>query len=102
MKIIWDTQVKQQLEDLFRFYQAMFGTKKAKSIVLSIKQHVLLLKQFPQLGPVEQDTIQRATPYRYLTKKYCKIYYLIESDYIYIALLWDTRRDPELLQKLLK
>lgn len=92
MKIIWDTQVKQQLEDLFRFNQAMFGTKKAKSIVLSIKQHVLLLKQFPQLGPVEQDTIQRATPYRYL----------IESDYIYIALLWDTRRDPELLQKLLK
>lgn len=102
MKLKWNPEVKQQLEDIFRYNQTLFGTKKSKAIIQSIKTHILLLKQFPQLGPVEQNTLSRTAPYRYIVEKHCKIYYTIEPEYVYIAIIWDTRQDPEKLRKFLK
>lgn len=102
MKIEWDSQAIQQLEQVFRLNQILFGTKKAKAIIQSIQHHIVLLKQFPQMGAIEQNTIQRSSPYRYLIEKHCKIFYTIESDTIFIALIWDTRQDPEKLWKYIK
>jgi len=97
MKIRWDKTAKQQIEDIFRFNQTTFGTKKAIQIVQSINQHVSLLKQFPLMGTIEECTTAREVPYRYLVEKHCKIYYTVEADFIYIALIWDTRQDPKKL-----
>ena len=73
MKIIWDPLVKQQIEQIFRFNQTTFGTSKAKHIVESIYQHINLLKKFPLMGTIEQNTTDWAPPYRYLVEKHCKI-----------------------------
>ena len=102
MKIIWDPLVKQQIEQIFRFNQTTFGTSKAKHIVESIYQHINLLKKFPLMGPIEQNTTDWAPPYRYLVEKHCKIYYTVDKDVIYVALIWDTRQDPQKLWTILK
>ena len=49
------------------------------------------------MGTIEECTTAREVPYRYLVEKHCKIYYTVEADFIYIALIWDTRRDPKKL-----
>lgn len=102
MKIIWDPLVKQQIEQIFRFNQTTFGTSKAKHIVESIYQHINLLKKFPLMGTIEQNTTDWAPPYRYLIEKHCKIYYTVDKDVIYVALIWDTRQDPQKLWTILK
>ena len=102
MKIIWDPLVKEQIEQLFRFNQTAFGSIKAKRIIESIYQHIYLLKKFPLMGTIEQNTTNREQPYRYLIEKHCKIYYTVDSDTIYIALIWDTRQDPQKLWTILK
>ena len=102
MNIIWDPLVKQQIEDIFRFNQTAFGTQKAKSIIQSINHHIHLLKQFPFMGAIEQSTTSRILPYRYLVEKHCKIYYTVDDKNIYIALIWDTRQDPQKVWTILK
>lgn len=102
MRIVWNEQAKLQIENIFKFNQAIFGTPKAIQVIQSIKQHISLLKLFPQMGSIEQNIVSEIYPYRYLIKKHCKIYYTIESDYIYIMLIWDTRQDPEKLRIHLK
>lgn len=96
MKIKWDAQIKEQIEDIFKFNRNMFGSSKSKLILKSVMHHISLLKQFPQLGPIDTP------PYRSLTHKHIKIYYTIEPEFIYIALIWDIRQDPEKLRKYLK
>lgn len=102
MKIIWDPRVKQQLEQIFKFNQLAFGTSKAQRIIESIYHHILLLKKFPLMGCIEQSTANRKQPYRYLVEKHCKIYYTVDTDTIYIALIWDIRQDPQKLWTILK
>lgn len=43
----------------------------------------------------------KLSKYRSIVKDHCKIYYTIEKKHIRIALVWDTRRNPESLRYLL-
>ena len=54
------------------------------------------------MGTIEQNTTDWAPPYRYLVEKHCKIYYTVDKDLIYVALIWDTRQDPQKLWTILK
>lgn len=100
MVIKWAPIAKQNLQDIYYFYLPNIGRKKALEIVKWIKDETKYLLVFPQLGPFEMID-GMPTSYRYIIKRHWKIYYTIEDKYIRIAVVWDTRRNPEMLRRLL-
>ena len=98
MTIKWNPDVKSQLEQIFQYGKIAFGIREANHIIQSINQRITLLKTFPLMGPIEADYSNNEFPYRYIIEKHYKIYYAVYPDYIYIALIWDTRQDPQKLR----
>lgn len=84
------------LRDIYDFYRPKTGRQKAKEIVNDLRNETRYLLIFPEMGAKE---IQVSASYRYIVRNHCKIYYTIFPNYILIAFVWDTRRNPEQLAK---
>lgn len=97
---MWTPLAVDSLKDIYRFYLSQTGRAKARQIVDEIRSETRYLLIFPELGALEQSDIL-SEGYRYIVKNHCKIYYTVHPDHILIALVWDTRRNPELLRKYL-
>lgn len=100
MVVKWSPIAKRNLQDIYYFYLPDTGRKKALEIVKWIKDETKYLLIAPQAGPFEIID-DKQTSYRYLIKRHWKIYYTVEDKYIRIAFVWDTRRDPQMLRRLL-
>lgn len=100
MVIRWTPLAKKSLKDIYNFYLPETGRTKALEIVQRIKNETNYLLTFPEMG-MKEDLDGKLSSYRSIVKDHCKIYYTIEKKYIRIALVWDTRRNPELLRYLL-
>ena len=101
MVIYWLQQARDSLREIYKFYKAtagkeVAGKEVAGKIRTEIYQETRYLLIFPTIGSREEGT-----PYRYLIKRHCKIFYSIRKERIFIELIWDTRRNPEVLQQLL-
>lgn len=97
MVIRWLEQARDSLHEIYTFYETTAGKKIADKIRTEIYQETRYLLIFPNIGKKEEGT-----RYRYIIKRHCKIFYSIRENNILIELIWDTRRNPELLQQLLK
>lgn len=100
MVITWTPLAVDSLKDIYLFYLPQTGRAKAREIVNQIRLETRYLLIFPELGALElSDSLLEG--YRYIVKNHCKIYYTVHPDHISIALVWDTRRNPELLRRYL-
>ncbi|NDV58421.1 type II toxin-antitoxin system RelE/ParE family toxin [Bacteroides sp. 519] len=100
MVIKWTPLARRSLKDVYLFYLPQTGKKKALEIINQIKDETNYLLIFPEMGAFEViDEIK--TPYRYIIKNKCKLYYSVLSDYIRVDFVWDTRRNPEYLRQYL-
>jgi plasmid stabilization system protein ParE len=98
MKLIWGDQA---LEDLDTIYQSLASVNKKAAIKLynEIIDKVEMLLSFPTIAPVlilKKD--MEFPPRGLLTKnRFYKIIYFIdiENSNIYIAQIWDCRRNPD-------
>lgn len=100
MVIKWTPLAKKSLKDIYRFYLPDTGRNKAFEIVQQIKDETNYLLTFPEMG-MREELDGKLSTYRSIVKNHCKIYYTIEKKYIRIALVWDTRRNPDTLRYLL-
>lgn len=100
MVIRWTPLAKKSLKDIYNFYLPETGRTKALEIVQRIKNETNYLLTFPEMG-MKEELDGKLSSYRSIVKDHCKIYYTMEKKYIRIALVWDTRRNPELLRYLL-
>ncbi len=96
MVIYWLQQARNSLHGIYKFYEATSGKKTADKIRMEIYQETRYLLIFPTIGSKEEGT-----RYRYIIKRHCKIFYTIRDNNIFIELVWDTRRNPEVLRQLL-
>ena len=80
------------------------GIKTAQKVRDTLHHDIYhLLISHPSLGFCETslDNIDQLT-YRSLVSGHIKIIYTIHDKYLYIHMLWDCRRNPELLQSEMK
>lgn len=100
MVIKWTPLARKSLKDIYNFYLPDTGRTKALEIVQRIKDETNYLLTFPEMG-MREKLDGKLSKYRSIIKDHCKIYYTIEKKHILIALIWDTRRNPESLRYLL-
>lgn len=101
MVIKWAPLATKSLKEIYYFYLPQTGRPKARSIADELRQETRYLLIFPEMGRKEAMDNGQLSDYRYIVKGYYKIYYVIYPTYILITLVWDTRRNPELLTQLL-
>ena len=101
MVIKWSPLAISSLEEVYNFYMNQANETVAQRIIAEIRQETRYLLIFPAMGSVHEQN-GKTTPFRYVIKHHHKILYAIKEDCILIAYVWDTRRNPKTLAKILK
>jgi plasmid stabilization system protein ParE len=96
-KIIWSKKTTEQLDEILTYYlerngNNIFSSKLYKQIIKSTK----ILSKQPYLGKQSEDKNLRI-----LNIDVYLIFYEILENHIEILIVWDGRRNPEELNKLL-
>lgn len=94
-RIIYDTQARRQIGEIYRYGKEHFGPNTALRFKEAIRQAIASLKQTPLIGSVEQELTTNEHEYRFLQVKPYKIIYSVADDTIRIHLFWHTSRNPQ-------
>lgn len=96
MRVKWFSPAHRDLLRIRYYCESYFGKRIAQNAVVSIKHIVDSIGQFPNLGPLEPLLSHRVESWRsFVVHKNTKVIYLIGSETVNIAALWDTRQRPE-------
>lgn len=95
MVVQWFPESEWNLKQISRRCNHLFGKKVALETRTAIRRQVSLLGPNPHLGPIEPLLNHRPETWRSLVvHPHLKAVYLIGSQTVNIAALWDTRRNP--------
>lgn len=98
MKLIWHPLALEDFIQIIQYCRLSFGIHIARRIKNKYRKDINLLKTQPHLGFVDPLFINEGQlEYRSLIIKTSKIIYTIHTNYIYIHMIWDCRRQPESL-----
>lgn len=96
-QIVWTSTAENSLKDITQFYFDVTNSNiYGNTLIENINKSILNIKTFNLIG--------RATEFpntRVLFLNHFEIFYQISADTIYIKLIWDSRRNPDDLKKLL-
>jgi plasmid stabilization system protein ParE len=100
-EIKWHDSAREHLRNIFDFNIDHFSESYAYSILGEVLGEVQDLENFPKKGAFELLLEGRKYEYRRLIIRdnYKVIYFLVEDE-AHIAAVWDVRRDPQTLIKL--
>lgn len=98
LRVFWTETARLQLEDIFEYYNSRAGLSTARNLVKQIIDRTIQLERNPHSGQIEPLLSDRKFEYRYLVQGNYKIIYRIEGNYIRIAMVFDTRQNPEKLK----
>ena len=98
-KFIWSDEALSDLETIYDFLAENFQPA-AQRIVESILSKSRQLESFPESGAMQQTLVSTDKGYRYLVEGNYKIVYSYqpESQTVHVALIFDTRSNPEELK----
>lgn len=105
MQVKWKKQAMRQLEAIIAYGEKNFGKQATVRFYSKVKACDARLADNPELGFPEPVLAERKRNYRsLLVNEHYKIIYWIDTaqNIIYIADLWDTRREPVRLAKRMK
>lgn len=100
LRVFWTETARNQLEDIFDYYQNKAGTAVAKKLVKQIIDRTIQLENNPQSGQKESYLTDRKFEYRFLVQGNYKIIYRIDGSYIRIAMVFDSRQNPDKLKSI--
>lgn len=96
-RVEWSAEAQKDFQERLRYIADGYGRKAARKFEANIAQWEKLIAQNPAIGSKEPLLQELKKEYRSIvTHKYCKLIYLVKEDCIYIAALWDTRREPHI------
>jgi toxin ParE1/3/4 len=101
-EVVWSEFSEKQIDDIFNYYEQ---TSKSYQVALKIVTKVLLapdkLIYNPKIGQREFLLEEREVEYHYIVESNYKIIYSIdeENHYIKIADVFDTRQNPEKIDR---
>ena len=102
MRVIWKNKAIRHLELLTDYGLETFGEKAVTRFVNNVRAYDKRLATNPYMGALEPLLANRRLPYRSLVvhPHYKLIYWVDEKqDTVFIAALWDTRRNPDNLSE---
>ena len=96
MKVIWDPNAKKGRRQIANYIHRQFGEKRKQRFLQEVSEATQMLKRYPSIGTIDPLFADRPETYRSIViNGLSKMVYLIKGDTLYIAALWDCRRDPE-------
>lgn len=103
MRVTWNQKALDQLDDILEYGRQEFGVRTARQLFIRIMSYEPLLAANPKLGKTEPLLANRKRAYRSIVAhRNFKLIYYVEGDTVYIANLWDTRREPTRLTDMTK
>ena len=95
MKVIVQKAAARQISRVYTYGEQHFGKRAAEKTHTRIVEALHLLAANPRLGVAEPLLAGRKREYRSIVvHKLFKLVYYVKDDTLYIAALWDTRREP--------
>ena len=95
MKVIVQKATARQISRVYTYGEQHFGKRAAEKTHARIVEALHLLAANPRLGVAEPLLAGRKRQYRSLVvHKLFKLVYYVKDNTLYIAALWDTRREP--------
>jgi plasmid stabilization system protein ParE len=96
MKVAWTNKAKKDRDNIADYIREGFGAKRKDEFLLQVRQTTKMLKRYPNMGPIDPLFADRPRSYRsVIVGGLSKMVYFVEGDVVYIASMWDCRRDPE-------
>ncbi|QNF32044.1 type II toxin-antitoxin system RelE/ParE family toxin [Adhaeribacter swui] len=99
LKVLWTNTASEQLEDVFDYFKITTNLTVARKIVKGILKKTNSLSKHPRKGQREPLLANRPKEYRYLVEGNYKIIYWIDLTTIYVSAVFDTRQNPEKINK---
>ncbi|KIO46316.1 MULTISPECIES: type II toxin-antitoxin system RelE/ParE family toxin [Sanguibacteroides] len=97
MEVVWTDLAITTLKDLIFYLNQSWSHQVASRVRATLYQKITLLKDSPLIGKeVELGEIKSLRVV--IVNKRTKIFYCLSSDKIYIAMIWDVRRNPDILR----
>lgn len=94
MDVIWTTPAERSLAEMIYYVRLRTGDVSARKVWQAIREHAELLSSNPFMGKIDPDLSSDKHEYRCIVvKKRSKVFYFIENNFLYIALVRDTRQD---------
>ncbi len=94
MQIFWTEFAKNQINDIYDYYNLVAGHYIAKIITNEILAKVERLEYFPDSGTLEPNLSILNSDHKYILVTNYKVIYRIIQDNIYITDVFDTRQSP--------
>lgn len=103
MEVVWTKFARDSLRETIAFIVRQWNSTVALKVRDSICHDVVLLERLPCLGRKREIAgLERFEVRRMIVDTRIKVYYMIYERKIYIMAVWDTRRNPEALEGMLR
>lgn len=102
MRVEWSEGAYADYDEILDYLIRDFGLQSASDFQARLDYNIGMLKEFPLVGYLEYTNPKTLISYRSLSCKQYKIVYAIQSDRLIIVSLWNNRRNPKALRRILK
>jgi len=92
--VVWSDSAIEELQNIYKYYYSKASKKVADKITNSIVDKTIKLEITPRMGQKEELLAYLKQEIRYLVQGNYKIVYFIEENIVYIATVFDCRKDP--------
>jgi plasmid stabilization system protein ParE len=97
-RVIWSLRAQNDKKEILDYWrQRNKSNTYSKKLNELFKESIKIILDFPQIGKVTDDTKARIK----IVRDYLIIYEETETQ-IFILTIWDSRQDPEKLEKILR
>ena len=101
MRIEWSEGAYADYDEILAYLVSEFGQQTASEFQLRLDYNVGVLSEFPLIGQSEFTNRKTYIEYRSLSCRQYKIVYAPLDDRVIIVSLWNNRRNPAALRRLL-
>lgn len=100
MKVVWLSTANEAWLEIATYIHTTFGTKALLDYNQATDDWIDIIQENPCAFPVEPLLVERTKQYHSVVINHLtKLVYFVESETIYIADVWDARRNPETLKR---
>jgi toxin ParE1/3/4 len=94
MKIIITQSALLRLRKIHAYYKSRVSRETADRIRHKIFDAIEILKENPEVGPIEENLQDLHLGHRRLVEGHYKIIYRLEGHTVYVTDIFDSRQDP--------
>ena len=103
MRYEWTDYAKEGRDQIADYIYERFGEKRSMKFLDDVDEAVDMIVRHPGIGTIDPLFADRSVTYRSIVVDGLnKLVYRVDDDVIYIAAMWDCRREPQAQAKQVK